>query len=190
MAEEQDILAELEAGEAEEGKGKFPVKLVIILLLVLALGGGGYFAYLNFIQKPAEEAADGAPAQEGAAVGTQAGADGQTAGSSTTTQQQEAVGVMVPLEPFIVNLAGSQGKRFLKVTMTLELNDPGTRPEYNDNTERIVDSVLVLLSSKTFEEVYSVQGKFKLKDEITTRVNRFLLVGHVKDVYFTEFVIQ
>ena len=36
----------------------------------------------------------------------------------------------------------------------------------------------------------SVQGKFKLKDEITTRVNRFLVVGHVKDAYFTEFIIQ
>ena len=54
----------------------------------------------------------------------------------------------------------------------------------------VMDSILVLLSSKAFEDVYSVQGKFKLKDEITTRVNRFLVVGHVKDAYFTEFIIQ
>ncbi|QPJ62723.1 MAG: hypothetical protein G3M70_12890 [Candidatus Nitronauta litoralis] len=189
MAEEQDILAELEAGEAEGGKGKFPLKMVIILVLVLALGGGGYFAYMNFFQQAEEETSAETPGDGSAAVG-----QGETSGQGTATgsaaKQQEPVGVMVPLEPFIVNLAGSQGKRFLKVTMTLELNDPGTRPEYNDNTEKIVDSILVLLSSKTFEEVYSVQGKFKLKDEITTRVNRFLLVGHVKDIYFTEFVIQ
>ncbi|MEC9019274.1 MAG: flagellar basal body-associated FliL family protein [Nitrospinota bacterium] len=50
--------------------------------------------------------------------------------------------------------------------------------------------MLVLLSSKSFEDVYSVQGKFKLKDEVTTRVNRFLVVGHIKDAYFTEFIIQ
>jgi flagellar basal body-associated protein FliL len=29
-----------------------------------------------------------------------------------------------------------------------------------------------------------------LKDEITTRTNRFLVVGHVKDAYFTEFIVQ
>ncbi len=191
MAEEQDILAELEEGEAEGGKGKSPLKLIIMVVLVLALGGGGYFAYLNFFQQAAEEVTEegpAGPAGEGNKVDSQSQA--VASGSPAAAPQQEAIGVMVPLKPFIVNLAGSGGKRFLKVTMTLELNGPGTRPEYNDNTERIIDSVLVLLSSKTFEEVYSVQGKFKLKDEITTRVNRFLLVGHVKDVYFTEFVIQ
>ncbi len=62
--------------------------------------------------------------------------------------------------------------------------------EIKENLQKITDSILVLLSSKTFEEVYSVQGKFKLKDEITTRVNRFLVLGHVKDAYFTEFIIQ
>ena len=62
--------------------------------------------------------------------------------------------------------------------------------ELKENIQKIIDSVFVLLSSKNFEDVYSVQGKFKLKDEITTRVNRFLVVGHVKDAYFTEFIVQ
>ena len=62
--------------------------------------------------------------------------------------------------------------------------------ELKENIQKVTDSILVLLSSKSFEDVYSVQGKFKLKDEVTTRVNRFLVVGHVKDAYFTEFIIQ
>lgn len=190
MAEEQDILAELEAGEAEGGKGKFPVKMIVIILLVLALAGGGYFAYMNFFQAKEETPQQTDPAAPGQTQAPAGQTQGQAQPGTAPAKPEEAVGVMVPLEPFIVNLAGSEGKRFLKVTMTLELNDPGTRPEYNENTQRIVDSILVLLSSKTFEEVYSVQGKFKLKDEITTRVNRFLLSGHIKDVYFTEFVIQ
>ncbi|NIQ00944.1 MAG: hypothetical protein GWM98_11445, partial [Nitrospinaceae bacterium] len=82
------------------------------------------------------------------------------------------------------------GNRILKVTVTLELNNPATRPEVHSNMQKILDSILVLLSSKTFEDVYSVQGKYKLKDEITTRVNRFLTMGHVKEVYFSEFIIQ
>jgi flagellar FliL protein len=97
---------------------------------------------------------------------------------------------MVPLEPFMVNLARTKGSRILKVTVTLELNNPAVQPEVEDNRQKIMDSILVLLSSKTFEDVYSIQGKFKLKDEITTRVNRFLAMGHIKEVYFSEFLIQ
>jgi flagellar FliL protein len=100
------------------------------------------------------------------------------------------LGVMFPLAPFILNLAGSEGKRFLKVTISLELSTPEVHAELKENIQKVTDSILVLLSSKSFEDVYSVQGKFKLKDEVTTRVNRFLVVGHVKDAYFTEFIIQ
>ena len=82
------------------------------------------------------------------------------------------------------------GKRFLKVTISLELSTPEVHAELKENIQKVTDSILVLLSSKSFEDVYSVQGKFKLKDEVTTRVNRFLVVGHVKDAYFTEFIIQ
>ena len=107
-----------------------------------------------------------------------------------TEDEIMADNVMVPLNPFLVNLSRTEGKRFLKVTMTLELNSPEVQAEVKNNTQKILDSILVLLSSKTFEDVYSIQGKFKLKDEITTRVNRFLVMGHVKNVYFSEFVIQ
>ena len=100
------------------------------------------------------------------------------------------LGIMFSLDPFIVNLAGSQGKRFLKVTVSLELSAPEIHAEVKENIQKIMDSILVLLSSKNFEDVYSVQGKFKLKDEITARVNRFLVLGHIKEAYFTEFIIQ
>ena len=98
--------------------------------------------------------------------------------------------LMFHLDPFIVNLAKSGGNRFLKVTISLEMSGPKVRLELKKNIQKITDSILLLLSTKVFEDVYSVQGKFKLKDEVTTRVNRFLVVGHIKDAYFTEFIIQ
>lgn len=171
MAEEQEkILEELEI-EEQPGKKKSPLKLIIIVLILAMLGGGGYYAYLNYFQKKPE--AQGAATQGAAAK-----------------EEAPNLGVMFPLDPFIVNLSGSQGKRFLKVTVSLELSAPEVHAEVKENIQKITDSVLVLLSSKTFEDVYSVQGKFKLKDEITTRVNRFLVLGHIKDAYFTEFIIQ
>ena len=98
--------------------------------------------------------------------------------------------VMFHLEPLIVNLARSQGSRFLKITISLEMSSPEVRPDLEKNIRRLTDSILLLLSTKSFEDVYSVQGKFTLKGEITTRVNQFLTVGQVKGAYFTEFLIQ
>ena len=139
------------------------------------MGGGGYYAYTNFFkEKPAEEKP----------------ADGEETKEVAPVEKDVNLGMMFPLDPFVVNLAGSEGKRFLKVTISLELSAPEVHLELKENIQKITDSILVLLSSKAFEDVYSVQGKFKLKDEITTRVNRFLVVGHVKDAYFTEFIIQ
>ena len=173
MAEEEDILDDLEAAEA--GGGKKPWGMIIgIIVGLLVLGGGGYYAYITFFQ---------------AKVAEEAPAEGKE-GASKEVKEEGNLGVMVPLDPFIVNLAVSAGKRFLKVTISLELSAPEVHAELKVNIQKVTDSILVLLSSKTFEDVYSVQGKFKLKDEVTTRVNRFLVVGHVKDAYFTEFIIQ
>ena len=98
--------------------------------------------------------------------------------------------LMFHLDPFIVNLAKSGGNRFLKVTISLEMSGPKVRLELKKNIQKITDSILLLLSTKVFEDVYSVQGKFTLKGEITTRVNQFLTKGQVKGAYFTEFIIQ
>ena len=174
MAEDEDILEELEAAEATGGKKSMGM-IIGVLVGLLVLGGGGYYAYINFFQeKPAEEKP----------------AEGEATEEAAPVEEDVNLGIMYPLDPFVVNLAGSEGKRFLKVTISLELSTPEVHVELKENIQKITDSILVLLSSKAFEDVYSVQGKFKLKDEITTRVNRFLVVGHVKDAYFTEFIIQ
>ncbi len=170
MAEEQeDVLDEVDIDDQAPAK-KSSLKMIIMLVVLLALGGGGYYAYITYFQGQAEteEVSSVEPGQEGVSN----------------------LGVMFPLDPFVVNLAGSQGKRFLKVTVSLELSAPEVHVEVKENLQKITDSILVLLSSKNFEDVYSVQGKFKLKDEITTRVNRFLVLGHIKEAYFTEFIIQ
>lgn len=168
MAEEQPTLENVQTGPAP--RGSF-INILLVVMLVLIAGVAGYFVQELITENP-EPQAPSSRAQ------------------TQPVRVPPAVGVMVPLEPFMVNLARSKGSRILKVTVTLELNNPAVQPEVAGNRQKIMDSILVLLSSKTFEDVYSIQGKFKLKDEITTRVNRFLAVGHVKEVYFSEFLIQ
>ena len=52
MAEEDDVLEDLEG----EGGGKGRGMIIGIIVGVLLLGGGGYYAYITFFQeKPVEE---------------------------------------------------------------------------------------------------------------------------------------
>ena len=105
-------------------------------------------------------------------------------------EEKKKKNIMFHLDPIIVNLARSQGSRFLKTTISLEMSSPEVRGDLVKNIRKLTDSILLLLSTKSFEDVYSVQGKFTLKGEITSRVNQYLTVGQVKGAYFTEFLIQ
>jgi flagellar FliL protein len=50
--------------------------------------------------------------------------------------------------------------------------------------------MIELLSSKTYSELATLHGKERLKSEIMIRLNSILKTGSVKNVFFTEFVMQ
>jgi flagellar FliL protein len=52
------------------------------------------------------------------------------------------------------------------------------------------DSILDLLTPKTYKELMDLAGKQRLREDIAGRVNNALSKGKVTRVYFTEFVIQ
>jgi flagellar FliL protein len=54
----------------------------------------------------------------------------------------------------------------------------------------IRDIVIRSLSSKTFEEVSTIKGKDRLKDEIVTKINDILADGQIRNIFFTDFVVQ
>lgn len=110
-----------------------------------------------------------------------------------TVEQEEVVveedGFMYKLDPFIVNLFDDRGVRYLKVRLDIELWDL-TEEEMEKKTPKIRDSLIVLLSSKKYEEIGSLEGKARLREEILFRLNRILGEGKAKEVYFTDFVVQ
>lgn len=93
-------------------------------------------------------------------------------------------------EPFIVNLVTQSGRRYLKTSITLELSNEKLQKEVEAKSTIIEDSIIEILSSKSIEEIATTKGKDRLKDEIVSRINSFLIDGYIKNVFFTEFVIQ
>jgi flagellar FliL protein len=100
------------------------------------------------------------------------------------------MGTILPLDAFIVNLADKPDTRYLKVTIQLELERPDVSDELTGKMPRIRDALLILLTSKDYESIRTIEGKLQLRDEILDRVNMLLQSGKVKTAYFTDFVVQ
>jgi len=100
------------------------------------------------------------------------------------------VGALLPLEPFVVNLADEDGSRYLKATIELEFFGTRVPNEVNARLPQVRDLLLTLFSSKLFADVRGAEGKAELREDILNRVNQALRRDLVKTVYFTEFVVQ
>jgi len=173
---------------AEEPKGKEspstaekkPSRMWLwIVIALLAVGGIGAGAFLLIMKKGPTESTAAATPKETAAQEKQ---NGGSTGSSS--------GVIFDLDPFVVNLADQQEIRYLKVTIKLELDQPTYKQEVENHLPQIRDSLLVLLSSKDYASIRTVEGKMDLRVEIIHRINTVLQGDKVKGVYFTEFVAQ
>ncbi|MDK2792017.1 MAG: flagellar protein FliL [Deferribacteres bacterium] len=168
MAEEKEVSEQ----EAPKKKSKF--KLILIILIVLILVGGGAAAYFLLFAKKTAETAE------------------QNTAYTTVKKQADvsSIGPLYSFESFIVNLADPGGTRYLKVTMQAELDSDKLVDEIEKRKPQIRDIILTVLSSKTYAEVSTAQGKLALKQEIIRRINLTLTTGAVKSIYFTEFVSQ
>jgi len=100
------------------------------------------------------------------------------------------VGPMVDIDEFIVNIISGDAAHYVKASLTIELTNEQGKAEAEKRMPQMRDSILLLVGNKTFEELQDLQGKKQLKAEITSKINSFLKAGKVKDVYFTNFVVQ
>jgi flagellar FliL protein len=108
------------------------------------------------------------------------------------TQQAQAAapGPLFSLETFIVNLADQERSRYLRVTMDLELAKSNDAGVINDRLSQVRDSILMILPSRHFGEIASMEGKVALRDEIIARLNSLFNKKVVTNIFFTEFVVQ
>jgi flagellar FliL protein len=116
-------------------------------------------------------------------------------GEAQTQKAEEAkpdefIGTLIPMETFLVNLAGSRGGKLARINMELEVTGTEIQEEIDKRKPQIRDIIIILLSSKTFTQVSSREGKEQLRTEIKDTVNPFLTKGQIKRVYFTEFILN
>lgn len=116
-------------------------------------------------------------------------------------------GIMLNMSTKIINLVDPGGRRYIRLTVVAEFapDNPeyATLPEeekiayltafeekLNSRLPIMDDTVITLLSTKTYEDLYTAEGKEKLRLEIMDTFSKKLIDLHILSIYFTEFVVQ
>lgn len=174
MAEEKEKKEELEEQEELEGqeelkKKSLPIKMIIIPVMALFLVGGVIFLFKSGLLFKS------------------------TDNSAISIEEQDSkpeIGPIYSMDSFIVNLIGDQGKSYLKARLEMELSNPKLREEIDKRLPQFRDIILTQLSSKSRNDIKTLEGKFQLREEIISMLNQYLSTGKILNIYFTDFIIQ
>ena len=154
-------------GEAAPKKSKLPSKKVMIIAaaaLLVVGGGGGAFMFMKGGDDKHEE-----PKKEVVKPAT-----------------------FVDLPDVLVNLAnsGSDRTQYLKVKVVLELPDAELVPKIQPLMPRVMDAFQTYLRELRPTDLDGSAGLYRLKEELTRRVNVAVAPNKVTAVLFKEIVVQ
>ena len=159
------------AGDATEAapapKSKF--KLIVIAVGALAVMGIGAATWFFFFRHPADE---------------------MHAEAAAAPPAKPPVFVEVP--DMLVNLAGAPGERvqYLKVKVVLEVKEEKQVEEIKPTMPRVTDIFQTYLRELRPADLNGSAGLFRLKEELTRRVNAAVAPIKVSAVLFKEVVVQ
>lgn len=155
--------AAAEAASAPKSKRKLIIIAAAVLLLLGAGGGGWFFFFFNHHgeEKHAEAPAPKPP-------------------------------VFVDVPDILVNLAGLPGERvqYLKIKVVLEVKDEPLVEKIKPTMPRLMDIFQTYLRELRATDLAGSAGLFRLKEELTKRVNAVISPGQVNAVLFKEVVVQ
>jgi len=178
-AAEGDAAAQPKKG----GKKKIVIIAVALILLLVAIGAPVLFLMGKKEESDAiEELSAGAAKIDGSELIPEGGADQDEA-----QEGEEALGAIFPLETFVVNLSGGS---FIRLQLQLEFTERDIPQRFYSKLVPIRDAIITLLSARTSSDVSSVKGKEVLKAELKELVNDQLKREDVKQIYFTQFIVQ
>ncbi|WP_169545222.1 flagellar basal body-associated FliL family protein [Sneathiella aquimaris] len=172
MSDEAETPGGVEDGtEAVKKKGMSGKALIlfIVLPILLIVGGaaGAYFAGVFGGEEPAEEEV------------------------VEEEPEKEKVVVFYDMPDLLVNLSSTgTDTSFLKLGVSLELDDETVLPELEKLLPRVMDNFQVYLRELRKEDLRGSAGIYRLKEELLYRINSSVKPIVVKDVLFKEMLVQ
>ncbi|MGD0849798.1 flagellar basal body-associated protein FliL [Bradyrhizobium sp.] len=165
MADKEEAEGGAEASEEAVVAPKGKLKLIIAVVLVLAIVGGGS-TWFFFLRHHGEEAHAEAPPPKPSSY--------------------------VEVPDMLVNLVGTPGERvqYLKVKIVLEVKEEKQVEAIKPNLPRVTDIFQTYLRELRASDLNGSAGLFRLREELTRRVNAAVSPNQVSAVLFKEIVVQ
>ena len=99
--------------------------------------------------------------------------------------------VFYELPQFLINLNSSSNRvSFLKISVTLELRDQAAAAIVDENKPRIMDAFNTYLRGLRPSDLAGSAGIYRLREELMTRLNNTIETDLVKDILFSEILVQ
>ena len=155
--------------------------LIALILILLAGGGGGFYYWRVRAASKALAAKESAGQKDSDKHGKTGTADGGDAG---VTQ-------VIELQPFIVNLADKNESRYLRMSISLGVAEgDGVSKADPLFTTKIRNAILATISTRTSEQILTVEGKAELRKEMLIAARAAASAPEVLTIYITDFIIQ
>lgn len=94
------------------------------------------------------------------------------------------------MDELVVNPANTNGKRYLMVEISLELDNKANFVKLDNNKVRLKQEVMEALSKYTIPELVKVDDRDKIRNELIDVINSVIEVRSVRNLYFTKYVMQ
>jgi flagellar protein FliL len=183
VAEETPVEEQEEPKPAAKSGSSIGKILLIILLALVSSAGGGVVSFF-LISRTMGVQAQGEHAED---------KKGEAEKEQENLAELLEKSAVLPLEPFVVNLADTETPRYLRIKISLMVDDKTKLPELTENQAlqlKVRDLILQSLTNKTSQQLINEDGKNKLRQEIHEKVTVYFREPKLVDVMFTEFVIQ
>jgi flagellar FliL protein len=170
-SEAENAEATGESVKAASAKRKLPIKRIVMavggLVALGAVGGGGYFFFAGGHNKAEAAAAANVPKAKPV--------------------------VFLDMPDVLVNLSsggGNERTQYLKVKVTLELPDEAMSAQIQPVMPRLMDAFQTYLRELRPTDLDGSAGLYRLKEELTRRVNASIAPSRINAVLFKEIVVQ
>lgn len=117
-------------------------------------------------------------------------ADADSQSVQAKSEKNTELGPLFESPEFTVNLANTNGRRFLMTQFSLEVNNEKVLSELEEKLPVVQDKVIIVLSSQTVDDLNSANGKAKIKQQLKDNLNEILSDGKILNIYFNNFVWQ
>ena len=170
-------------------------KLIILIVLALLIIGGGAGGYYYFVMKKAPDAAHG----KGGKKDKHAAEEHKEADEHEAKEGEHDAKVDPEVfydlpSPLIVDFPAGSSAKVIKVSITILVKGEAGSAALKKNDPMLRNNLLMIIGGLGADKLKTTEGKQELRASMLAEIGKILekMAGKntVKDVYFTDFVMQ